>query len=232
MIRARLRSFNASREIRTLLVVSAAPGEGKTTIARHLASAGARMGSRVLLLEADLRHPTLARQFDIRLQIGLVDVLQRTATFNTATLSIGSQSAMGTESNAQALNVLPSGPIPPNPIELIESQAMSTLLAQARSTYDFVVIDAPELTAVSDALLLLSKVDGVVIVGRAGYSRRDAAKRAKQVLDTSRAPVVGVIANGAKPRSTLDASLTYTSTKNDELNDPVIADPLTSGAKA
>ena len=88
--------------------------------------------------------------------------------------------------------------LPPNPGELLESRAMDAVLEQAKSTYDLVVIDTPPLTAVSDAFPLLTKVDGVVIVGRVGHSRRDAAEQLHQVLASSGAPLLGVIANGAK----------------------------------
>ncbi len=88
--------------------------------------------------------------------------------------------------------------LPPNPGELLESRAMDTVLEQAKSVYDLVVIDTPPLNAVSDAFPLLRKVDGVVVIGRIGYSRRDAAEQSHQVLASSGALLLGVIANGAK----------------------------------
>jgi capsular exopolysaccharide synthesis family protein len=201
MIRARLRSFNINRDIRLVMVSSAAPGEGKTTVARHLAAAAARMGSQVLLLEAELRHPTLARQLDIESSAGLPDVLSGSVPMQAAIRSVGSQAEPDHGAGSQALDVLPSGPSSPlNTVEMIESPAMAALLAQVRSSYDLVVIDAPELTAVSDAFLLLAKVDGVIIVGHLGHSRRDVAEHLRHVLDSSGAPLLGVIANGVKQR--------------------------------
>jgi Mrp family chromosome partitioning ATPase len=88
--------------------------------------------------------------------------------------------------------------LPPNPAELLESEAMDAVLERARSEYDFVVIDTPPLAAVSDAFPLLTKVDGVVIVGWVARSRRDAAERLHQILASSGAPLLGVIANGVK----------------------------------
>lgn len=88
--------------------------------------------------------------------------------------------------------------LPPNPGELLESQAMDGVLEWAKSSYDLVVIDTPPLTAVSDAFPLLTKVDGVVIVGRVGYSRRDVAEQLQHVLASSGAPLLGVVANEAK----------------------------------
>jgi capsular exopolysaccharide synthesis family protein len=199
LIRAHLRFFNVDRDLRTVVVASAAPGDGKTTIARHLAEAAARLGSRVLLLEVDLRHPTLARQLDIQPGPGLTDVLIGAIPMDEATQSVDLEAPPSEGIAGRTLDVLAAGAIqPPNPGELLESRAMEGVLEQARSVYDFVVIDTPPLTAVSDAFPLLTKVDGVVIVGWVGHSRRDAAERLHQVLASSGAPLLGVVANGAK----------------------------------
>ena len=192
LIRAHLRFFNVDRDVRTVVIASPAQGDGKTTIARHLAEAGARSGSRVLLLEVDLRHPTLAQQLDVESGPGLADVLIGAVPMQEATRSVDLQAG-------HTLDVLTAGAVlPPNPGELLESHAMGAVLEQAKSIYDLVVIDTPPLTAVSDAFPLLTKVDGVVVVGWIGRSRRDAAERLQQVLASSGAPLLGVIANGSK----------------------------------
>jgi polysaccharide biosynthesis transport protein len=199
LIRAHLRFFNVDRDVRTVVIASPAPGDGKSTIARHLAEAAARLGSRVLLLEVDLRQPTLTQQLGIRSGPGLVDVLIGAVPMDQATQSVTLQASPGEGASGHTLDVLPAGAVlPPNPGELVESQAMNTVLEQARSAYDLVVIDTPPLTAVSDAFPLLTKVDGVVIVGRIGRSRRDAAEQLHQILASSGAPLLGVIANETK----------------------------------
>jgi capsular exopolysaccharide synthesis family protein len=199
LIRAHMRYFNVDRELRTLMVASAAPGDGKTTIARHLASAAAKMGARVLLLEADLRRPTLAQQFGITPSRGLSDVLIGAVSLQEATQTLDLGSPAGESAKAHTLDVLVAGATPPpNPGELIESHAMESLLEQARATYDLIVIDTPPLTAVSDAFPLLKKVDGVIIVGRVGRNRRDVAERLHETLTGAGAPLLGVIANGFK----------------------------------
>ena len=166
------------------------------------------MGSRVLLLEVDLRHPTLSQQLGVQPGPGLADVLIDTIPMNEATHSIVMDTPFGEGSKGSTFDVLVAGAVPPpNPGELIESQAMAALLERTKSTYDLVVIDTPPLTAVSDAFPLLAKVDGVVIVGRAGLSRRDSAERLQQVLASSDAPLLGVIANGSKSGG---PSLSYT----------------------
>ena len=199
LIRAHLRYFNVDRQLRALMVASAAPGDGKTTIARHLASAAARMGSRVLLMEVDLRRPTLAQQLNVPSGPGLSDVLIGAVPLSEATQSIalGAPSADGAQ--GRSFDVLVSGAVlPPNPGELIESHAMQALLDKAKAMYDLVVIDTPPLTAVSDAFPLLSKVDGVIIVGRVGRNRRDIAERLHETLTGAGAPLLGVVANGVK----------------------------------
>ncbi len=199
LIRAHLRYFNVDRQLHTLLVASAAPGDGKTTVARHLAGAAAAMGSRVLLLEADLRRPTLAQQFDVTAGRGLSDVLIGAVRLDEAVQSIELGDPSAARPTARTLDVLVAGAaLPPNPGELIESHAMASLLERARSTYDLVVIDTPPLTAVSDAFPLLRKVDGVIIVGRVGRNRRDIAERLHDTLKGAGAPLLGVIANGLK----------------------------------
>jgi capsular exopolysaccharide synthesis family protein len=196
LIRAHLRFLNVDRDVRTLLIASPAPGDGKTTIARYLAEAAARLGSNVLLMETDLRHPTLAKQLDLQPGRGLADVLIGTTRMNEAVHSFQLRASTGEGASGRALNVLSAGTVlPPNPGELLESSAMDTVLGQARFAYDLVVIDTPPLMAVSDAFTLLTKVDGVVIVGRLGHSRRDVAEQLHEVLASSGAPLLGVIAN-------------------------------------
>jgi capsular exopolysaccharide synthesis family protein len=199
LIRAHLRYFNVDKELRTLLVASAAPGDGKTTIARHLAVAAARMGSRVLLLEADLRRPTLAQQLGIPAGRGLSDVLIGAVPLTDAIQTMELEAASNDRPKGHAFDVLVAGAaLPPNPGELTESRAMGVLLEQTRSIFDLVVIDTPPLTAVSDAFPLLKKVDGVIIVGRVGRNRRDVAERLHETLAGAGAPLLGVIANGFK----------------------------------
>jgi tyrosine-protein kinase len=199
LIRAHMRYFNVDRELRTLMIASAAPGDGKTTIARHLATAAAQVGSRVLLLEVDLRRPTLSRQLGLPPGRGLSDVLIGTVPLSDALHKVELVAPSSDKPDGHVLDVLVAGAaLPPNPGELIESRAMESLLEQAKSMYDMVVIDTPPLTAVSDAFPLLKKVDGVVIVGRVGQNRRDVAERLHETLTGAGAPLLGVIANGFK----------------------------------
>lgn len=201
MLRAHLRYFNIDRDLRTLAVVSAAPGDGKTTVARNLAEAAATMGSRVLLVETDLRRPTLAGRLAITPNAGLAGVLIGAVELGDAVQRLElTASANGRPAPSRSLDVLIAGAAaPPNPAELLESQAMRNLLARVRGDYDLVVLDTPPLTVVSDAFPLLSQVDGTVIVGRVGRNRRDVATRLHEILSGVDAPLLGVVANGFKP---------------------------------
>jgi capsular exopolysaccharide synthesis family protein len=198
LIRAHLRFFNVDRDVRTIVIGSPAPGDGKSTIARHLAEAATSSGSRVLLIEADLRQPTLAQKLDIEVGPGLADVLIGAVSMADAIQSVKLTAPAGEVAGGRGLDVLVAGAVPPpNPGELLESGAMATVLARSKAIYDLVVIDTPPLGAVSDAFPLLTKVDGVVIVGRLGFSRRDAAVQLHQILVSSAAPLLGVISNGS-----------------------------------
>jgi capsular exopolysaccharide synthesis family protein len=152
----------------------------------------------VLLLEVDLRRPTIARQMSIRSAPGLSEVLIGAATVDNATQSIDLASRSSYLAPAKTLDVIVAGMSPPNPGALIESHAMERLLEEVKSRYDLIVIDTPPLTAVSDAFPLLGKVDGVVIVGWIGRNRRDVAHRLHETLNGAGAPLLGVVANGFK----------------------------------
>jgi succinoglycan biosynthesis transport protein ExoP len=233
LIRAHLRFFNIDRELHTIAIASAALGDGKTTTARHLAEATARMGSRVLLVEVDLRDPTLAQELNVSSGPGLADVLIDTATIGQVIQSVALAMPPGKGVGERTLDVLVAGAVlPPNPTELLESHAMNALLERTRSAYDLVVIDTPPLTAVSDAFPLLNRVDGVIIVGWVGRSRRDAAEQLHQTLASSGAPLLGVVVNGYTSKT----STIYTATDRYQIpstptpNGTAASDELTSTA--
>jgi succinoglycan biosynthesis transport protein ExoP len=198
MVRAQLRYFNVDRDLRTLLVISPSKGDGKTTVSRRLAEAASAMGAATLLVEGDLRAPTLSAQFSIPSGAGLADVLTGAARLEEVvhTLNVGPS----TGGIVHRMDVLAAGSmLAPNPAELMESLAMRSLLEQVRATYEFVVIDTAPLTAVSDAFPLLGKADGIVIVGH----MRNPADRARSLHETLKKAggvALGVVANGYKGR--------------------------------
>jgi capsular exopolysaccharide synthesis family protein len=199
LIRARLRSMHNDRDLRTVAIISPEAGEGKTTVALRLAQAAARSGSRVLLLEMDLRAPTLAQRLGLPAGPGIVDVLSGVVAMTEATRSVDVAGSASMSERKRSYDVCVAGAaMPPDPSELLESTALLAVLERARSLYDFVVIDTPPLTSVPDAFPLLTRVDGVIVVGFVGRSRRESAEQLEQMLLGSGAPLVGVIANGSK----------------------------------
>jgi receptor protein-tyrosine kinase len=198
LLRAYLRYFNVDRELRTLLVASAAPGDGKSTIARNLGEAAQETGSRTLLIECDLRRPTLARHYGLSLAPGLSELLSGSVTVHEAIQSIPVATRVNGATSEVSLDLLVAGHPPPNPAELVESKAMAEVLSWAGEHYDLVVIDTPPLGAVSDAMSLLRRVDGVILVSQLGKNSRDAAAFLRKRLVGVNAPLLGVVANGVK----------------------------------
>jgi polysaccharide biosynthesis transport protein len=194
LLRARLRYFNVDREIRSLLVTSSIPGEGKTTVSLNLAMAEATAGHvSVVLIEADLRRSVLAKRLGIASAPGLAEVLSRNATTDEALREV---SVPGRSNGSEAsFFVMPAGAMPPNPAELIESRAMIELLSELSERFGLVIIDSPPTGVVSDAIPLMRLVSGVVIVGRINRTTRDAARHLHEHLANLHAPALGVIAN-------------------------------------
>ena len=191
MLRANLRYFNVDRAVKSILVTSAAPQDGKTTVSWNLALAEAEAGRRVLYLEADLRRPTLASQLQVKASKGLSLVLAG---------MVEVKDAIQTQ---QGVDVLMAGPLPPNPTELIESQRMRDLIDWGEQNYDRVIVDTPPAAVVADAVPIMNEVDGVLIVVRIQRSQRDAAEHLREQLANISAPVLGLAVNGValRPRS-------------------------------
>jgi len=198
LLHAQLRLMTVDSPIRTLVVASPLPGDGKTTTALHLAAAAARSGSRVLLIEADLRKPMLAEALRLPPTPGLAGVLSGSAWMEEAIVSSGADRDLGRDALGDTFDVLPAGPtVPFGASGLFEGAAIDAVIGSARLRYDLTVIDTAPLAEVADAFPLLAKVDGVALVGRVGFSNRDAATRLHHVLSGSGARLAGVIVLGA-----------------------------------
>jgi polysaccharide biosynthesis transport protein len=195
MLRMSLRYYNTTRTIKSVAVVSAMQEEGKTSVAWRLAAAAVSMGERVLLVEADLRRPVLARRLQLPEQAGLSDVLGVGASAADLVVQVPLDPEAGGE---RCVEVLLAGRTPPNPADLLESPEMDQLLQTGESIYDLIVVDAPPITAVADAIPLLRKVSGVLVVSRLGLTRRDYVRRLSDQLDNLGVLVLGVVANGVR----------------------------------
>jgi non-specific protein-tyrosine kinase len=186
LLRANLEFAAAASEIVTLAVTSAAPGDGKSTVTANLAIAMAQAGMSALLIDADLRRPTQHRIWNLTNDQGLTTLLTRPERpwQSAAKMDV-----------APNLSILLSGPIPPNPADLLSSPRFQTLLEEIGQTVDIVVIDTPPVLAVSDPLAVATDVDGVIVVASAGRTRIEALRQAIGMLTQRSVRVVGVVLN-------------------------------------
>jgi capsular exopolysaccharide synthesis family protein len=198
MLRASLRYFNVDHDLRSVLVTSDHAGVGKSTVAWNLARVAAT-SSKAVIVETDLRNPTLARQHGLRAGPGLAELLTRQVELDEAVQAKPlAGNGNGTQAENRALDVIVAGSLPPNPAELIESQTMNEVLSQLTERYELVVVDTAPVGVVSDAFPLVREVDGVIVVARMGESTRDGAIRLTEQLKRLDAPVLGVVANAVK----------------------------------
>ena len=186
MLRSNLEFARVDRPIHTILVTSALPGEGKTVTAANLAIAFALEGRRVLLVDADLRKPAVHNLFDIPNTQGLTTMLRSD--------SVSLESVAHTNEQ-ERLRVLTSGPLPPNPAEMLGSQRMLTVLQRLQASQDVLIIDSPPLRVVTDAAILSAFVDGTLLVIDASTSRRAAVRLGREALNRVNAQVLGVVLN-------------------------------------
>jgi capsular exopolysaccharide synthesis family protein len=187
-LRTNVQFANAEKPVRTLLITSAEVDEGKSTTAANLAVTLAQTGAQTILVDCDLRRPILHQIFGLGNQSGL------------STL-IPSQGAGLSELQNTAvpnLRLLTSGPLPANPSELLCSGRMQEILQLLRQEAEYVILDAPPVTVVTDGAVLASKADGALLVISAGRTKRDLARRAKAALEKVNANVLGVVMNNVK----------------------------------
>lgn len=204
LLRARLRYFNVDRRVDSLLVTSALSAEGKSTVALNLAIVEALTGNRnVLLFELDLRRPSLGKRLGIAAAPGTAEVLSGNASLEDALTRVEMPHGTNGRAPTSGFTLLPSGAIPPNPVELLSSHALTELLEALTRRFDLVVVDSEPLTLVSDAIPLVQRVSGVLVVGRMGYTTTSAARHSAEQLANLKAPTLGVVANAmpAKDRA-------------------------------
>ena len=184
-LRANLEFTGVDKPIRRIVVTSAGPNEGKSTISTNLAAIIAQGGKKVFLIDADLRRPKVHRFLRLPNQFGLSDLFRTTLPMSAV--------AQKSEEH-ENLFVITSGALPPNPAELLASARMDALLAEAERDADVIVLDSPP-TLVADAQVLSSKVDGVILVIQPGHTHADAALATLEQLNRAGARVVGVVLN-------------------------------------
>ena len=181
-LRTNIQFSNVDGNLQIICVTSSGPGEGKSTTVSNLAETFAQAGNRVVIIDCDLRKPRVHKVFNLTNKVGMTNLLAGQVKFEEVAQIAGSQ-----------LTVITSGPIPPNPSELLGSKKMKQVLDDLKGEFDIVLIDAPPVGIVTDAAILSTIVDGVVFVVASGRTEIDGAKRAKQLLENVGARILGVV---------------------------------------
>lgn len=187
-IRTNIQFTAVDQEIRSLLVTSGKPGEGKSTTAMNMATVFAQQGKKVLLVDADMRKPTIHYTFNLPNTKGLTTILTKNASLRQAVVSV----------DVDNLDVLTCGAVPPNPAEIISSRAMKEFYEEALQVYDLVVFDSPPILIVTDAQLLANLCDGSLLVVAANQTEKEDAVKAKEQLTAAQGKLLGVILNKKK----------------------------------
>lgn len=185
-LRTNISYVNYEGSLAKLLITSSKPGEGKTTLCLNLGATLAQAGHKVLIIGADLRRPRLLEGLGLRSNAGLSKLLLGASSLEEAII----------KTTTPGLSVLPSGPVPPNPSELLGSHRMMGLLTAVSSEYDFILIDTPPILAVTDAMVVSGMVDGVIMVARSGVTEREAIKHVLSEFRQSKARLIGAVLNG------------------------------------
>ncbi|WP_088042779.1 CpsD/CapB family tyrosine-protein kinase [Bacillus sp. EAC] len=187
-VRTNIQFSSIDKELRTMLVTSSEPSEGKTTTIANLAVTYANQGNKVLLVDADLRKPQIHSLFQVENFEGLSSVIVQNKLV----------SDVAQKTKIENLSVLTSGPIPPNPSELLSSSKMKKLVESLKTEYDMILFDAPPVLAVTDAQIMSKNVDGTVLVVRSNQTEKEKVQKARELLEIVNAKILGVILNGVE----------------------------------
>ncbi|MDO7907199.1 CpsD/CapB family tyrosine-protein kinase [Paenibacillus sp. JX-17] len=197
MLRTNIQFSSLDDQMQVIMIVSAEAGEGRTTTIGNLAVTYAQEGKRVLLIDTDLRRPSLHDLFHLRNVDGLTNVLANKQTW----------SEVIKDTDVEHLQLMTAGPIPPNPSDMLGSRRLRDLIAELREVYDVILVDSPPLLAATDGFILSSVCDGVVLVVNAGKAKKENVKKAKASLEKVKARILGVVLNNATRYDAYTASL-------------------------
>ncbi|MGE7066517.1 CpsD/CapB family tyrosine-protein kinase [Peribacillus butanolivorans] len=186
LIRTNIQFSSVDKEIKTIAVTSAEPNDGKSTTAANLAIVLAQEEKKVLLVDADLRKPSVHYAFSLSNIHGITSVLTKKMDLRK-TIS---------NSNVSNLDILTSGPIPPNPSELLNSKAIETAINELKGIYDYIIFDTPPVLVVTDSQIVANKCDGVIMVVASGKTNKQSAVKAKELLEKTNTTLLGVVLNG------------------------------------
>lgn len=186
-LRTNLQYSSFDEEYKVIVITSSEPGEGKSTTAGNLALSLAEGDKKVILVDCDLRKPSLHKRFKVSNTIGLSDVI----------VDKESMSSVAHKYNNN-LTILTSGKIPPNPAEMLGSKSMAALVEALKKVFDYVILDTPPIQAVTDAQVLAAKADGTILVVKAERTKKDSVKNAIGLLKRVNANIIGTVLNGVE----------------------------------
>lgn len=186
-LRTNIQYSSFDKEVRVIVVTSAEAGEGKSTTAGNLAISFSQAQKKTIMIDCDLRKPSLHKKFRISNMVGLSDLLKGKESLKEAVHQYNDY-----------LDILTSGKVPPNPSEMLGSRSMENLIERLKNEYDMIIIDSAPLQAVTDAQILSRKADGTILVVRAEKTKRDSVMQAKELLQKVDANILGVVLNGVE----------------------------------
>lgn len=189
-LRTNIQYSSIDKQVKTLVVTSSNAGEGKSTVAGNLAYTFFQSGKRVLIIDCDLRKPSLHRKFNVSNEVGLTDVLVGTSELNKVMKKIDDN-----------LYLLTTGTLPPNPAEIIGSNTMENFLDECKINFDYIILDTPPILPVTDSKLLAIKADATVLVVRSEISKSKHVSQAFKELGKVNANVIGTILNDVEVHS-------------------------------
>lgn len=187
-IRTNINFSMPDKDLKTILLTSSTPGEGKSTNSSNIAVVFAQSGKNVLLVDSDMRKPTTHHTFGVKNVSGLSTVLIRQHTVEEVTH----------HTEVEGLSLITSGPIPPNPAELLASKTMDQFIEKVKQNYDIIIFDAPPVLSVTDAQILSNKCEGTLLIINSGEAEKDNVIKAKEMLVASKANIIGAILNNYK----------------------------------
>ena len=188
-LRTNIQYSSFDKEYKTIVVTSSEPGEGKSTTSGNLALAISQGESKVLLIDCDLRKPSLHKLFRISNNYGLSDLLLHKKTMEEVAVKYN-----------EGLTVVPAGKIPPNPSEMLGSRAMGNFLDEMKKHFDYIVMDTPPIGAVTDSQVLSTKVDGTILVVKAGETKKDVVMNSVNAIKKVNGNIIGTVLNGVEQK--------------------------------
>ena len=186
-LRSNIEYSSFDDEYRVIVITSSVPGEGKSTTAGNLAIALAQSGNKVLLVDCDMRKPSIHKKFKISNAAGTAELLLRKKLFEEVANKYN-----------ENLTIITAGKIPPNPSEMLASRAMTAFIKEMKDEFKYIILDTPPLQAVTDAQVLSTKADGVLLVVRAGSTKKELVSNSVDLINKVHGKVIGTVLNGVE----------------------------------